>query len=860
MTGVKWMRRLLWILLAFLVFIVAFSQAMGWWWGRDKTELTHADDTYRFEAKRDKVSGIWDLRAPNQNSLWFAFGYLQSFDREFQSEMIRMAARGEASRLFGESMLKNDRLMRFSRRAAEDEFSRSPDFVRAAAEAFVAGRVAALRNPDHREPIEYQIMGITRASLPPWEPSDIVAIARFHAWQLSFDVSLEQLYIKLTQKLGTEKARLLLPAEPVSSQALYSQPRLYEGVRRADVLLRNKTSPGLPRPEAFYPSVSSAQRMESDELRDSLLPAFPSAADFGKTIAYDGATQLALRGASNLWVVADPRVGRALTLCNDTHLRFTWPASLYPIRWTLEASTRGTGFMLPGVPAMVVGSFESLEASKAGAALSWGITLASYGDTQDLVLVDPSLEPRFSKREESYPIRNLQTGKIEVRRIEEIWTPYGPRVDKIFAEESEGLTRPLSLDWLGFGKTPSPLEFFVRRNLHGADGIVADLHERLSYPSFNFTWIEKASDGLPKVGHLATGWMRSRENRERDGLEPLRSEDLASRRRDVQPKDREYFLRDYDARLPFFLATANQRIWEGAAGLGMAHSWEPDDRARAIVASFEQNVREPSYSQNDSRSPNLTAFLKIERRRNSADRLCSDTPMRSSQCLDLLSKLDAWDGQNLVESWQPTLAALWHSYVKQEIFMSLVPEKLRPELKASVKDWHRRAFSSGVLARLLTEPETQARWEKISGQRLEALSLEAFRKALRTIVEERGPDDRLWSWGNFHRIDWLHPLVQAPEPWGSVFHDSLLGPRPQVPGALDSPSRFEYSWDVDKPLDFPALHGASLRMCTEFAADGGLKMRWSAPTGASGNPFSTFAKTWSFDTFFRGLLSDVPRP
>lgn len=852
------MRRLLWILLAFLVFMVAFSQAMGWWWGRDKSELAYTSEAYQFSANRDKVSGVWDFKAPNQNSLWFAFGYLQSFDREFQSELIRMAARGEASRLFGEPMLKNDRLMRFSRRAAEDEFQRSPDFVKAAAEAFVAGREAALKNPDHREPIEYQIMGITRASLPPWEASDVVAIARFHAWQLSFDVSLEQLYVKLSKKLGPEKARMLLPSEPVKSQALYSQPRLYEGVRREDVLRRNTTSPGLARPEAFYPSVSTTQIIDSNNLRDELLPALPSVVDFGKSLAYDAGTQLALRGASNLWVLADPRVGRALTLCNDTHLRFTWPSSLYPIRWTLEAGTRGTGFMLPGVPAMVVGSVESLGADKEGSAISWGITLASYGDTQDLVLVEASLEPRFVKRQESYPIRDLQTGQIEVRRLEEIWTPHGPRVDTIFADEAEGLGRPLSLDWLGFGKTPSPLEFFVRRNLHGSDGIVADLHERLSYPSFNFTWVERDKGQLPKIGHLVTGWMRSRENRAQDGLEPLRSEELPKRRREIQPKDREYFLRDYDARLPFFLATANQRIWEGNAGLGMAHSWEPDDRARAIVASFDQNVREPTFSQNDSRSPNLTSFLKIERRRNSADRLCSDAPLRSSQCLDLISKLDAWDGQNLVDAWQPTLAALWHAYVKQEIFMALVPEKLRPDLKAAVKDWHRRAFSSGVLARLLTEPDTQARWEKMSEQKLNTLSLEAFRKALRTIVEERGPDPRAWSWGNFHRIDWLHPLVQAPEPWGTVFHDSLLGPRPAVPGALDSPGRFEYSWDEDKPLEFPASHGASLRMCTEFATDGELKMRWSAPTGPSGNPFSRHSKSWSFDTFFKGLLSEVP--
>ena len=852
----KWLRRLLWVVLAVFVLMVVVSQGMAWWWGRDVVEISHRSGERRFSARRDAVSGAWDIAAPDDTSLWFAFGYLQSHDREFQTELLRLAARGEASRLLGETVLKNDRLMRFSRRAAEQEYARADALSRTAAEAFVAGREAALADPERMQPIEYQIMGITREELPPWEPSDVMAIARFHAWQLSFDSNLEQLWVKVSSRLGIEAARLLLPTGKPEALALYAQARLFEGVDRSEVLRRERNSSGLDTPKMFYPESTHAASSRFD---GSAPQGQRRLLDFGSSLNFDLGTPLALRGASNLWVIADPRVGRPLTLCNDAHLRFSWPASLYPVRFHVEGKSRGTGFMLPGVPAMVIGTHESRSPSRPGTLFSWGITVASYGDAQDLIVVDSQDHSRFVVRPESYPVRDLQSGRIEVRKISETWTPWGPRVDDIFPEESKALgARVLTLDWVGYTQLESPLEFFLRRTADGSEGLVGDLHERLPYPSLNFTWIEREGKAEAKIGHLLTGWLRARKDRERAGLTPLRSSQVAAVRREVQPRDRDYFLRFYKGRDPFFLVTANQRIGEGPEGLESAHSWEPGDRARAIVEAFDANVRDPAASQTDFRAPQLVSFLASERRRNSADRLCADAPISSSQCLDLVARLDAWDGVSTAESWETTLAALWHAYAKQEFFMGLVPLNLKEPMNPVLKDWHRRSFSSVAMERSLSEEPKRLVWEKVSGRAIAQLSLESFRKSLALLVSERGADTRLWGWGHFHRIDWLHPLAQAPEPWGTVIHDSLLGPRPGVPGALDSPGRFDYSWDPARPLEFPATHGAALRMCTEFNDAGGVSMRWSAPSGPSGNPFSKYAKAWSFKTFFAGLLSDIP--
>jgi penicillin G amidase len=845
----KWFRRLLWIFVFAVLALFLISYFASKYLGRDIETIDVEHGNLYFSAERDQESGAWKIKAPDYDSLWFAFGYLQTWDREFQTELVRLAARGDLSRLLGDAVLENDRLMRFSFRAAEEEFRNASAPLQEASEMFVEGRLAAQKNSELKIPIEYQILGVGRNDLPDWQPEDIVAIARFHSWQLSFDSNLEQVYAIISDKIGEASARLLFPSEPKGTQALYSQEELYRGVEKAALLRQTSSLGRLPQPIAFYPKKSVAQ--------ENTMPFLTKPAPFlGDTINFDWGTQLGLRGASNMWVLADPRVNRNLTLCNDTHLRFSWPASLYPVQYELEGVTKGTGFMLPAVPALVIGTVEG-QGEKQGEVLSWGITLASYGDTQDLIYLPQAKALQAVTQSESYSVRNLESGQIEVRRHNETWTSRGPRVDTILKKVPLPEDHILVLDWLGYSQAPSPFEFFLKRNIQGREDLLEDLHSRFSYPSFNFTWIEKEKTEQARIGHLVTGWLRSRGDRENTGLKILTEDKISRLRKELQPSERPYFIRNYDGKDPFFLVTANQRIWqEEEWALKLAHSWEPDDRAKRIIEKFKENIREPSFSQTDSFSPALYEFFKRERARNSVNRLCSQDVLKTQQCLELIAEWDSWNGMNEVDSWQTSLTALWHAYFKAEIFMALIPKNSREEMVEMMSDWHRRAFSAQAVAIILRDPQKLESWEALSSKKIQDVSVETFQKALSVLVGQRGENKARWRWGQFHRMDWLHPLVKAPEPWGSVFHDSVLGPRVGVAGAVDSPGRFEYTWSPEDPLNFAATHGASLRMCTELSDDG-VKMKWSAPTGPSGNPFSIHSKAWSFRSFFKGLLSEI---
>jgi|GEM_PF-1276891 len=858
----KWLRRILWIAVISFIVLMAISRLLGWVWGRDVESLDVKTEKYSFSATRDAESGVWKVKADSKESLWFAMGYVQTWDREYQTELVRLAARGELARMLGEAVLSNDRLMRFSARLAQDEWETASDDLKLSAQMFVLGRGAAQKNPDLRLPFEYEILGLTRESFSPWEPKDVLALSRFHSWQLSFDSTLEALDEHLRSKVSPEAAHLLLPSEPTNSKALYSQEWLYKGTDAAHSIQRMPEKK-LPRPDLYWPKKTETSSVNLDSL-STQASSLAVVGNF-KSIKFDWDTQLALRGASNLWIVADPRVDRALTLCNDTHLRFSWPASLYPFQYELKDQMKATGFMLPGVPAIVIGSFEDQRDGKKGNLLSWGITLASYGDTQDLVAMNKNpIDSDYSKIWESYPVRNMENGQIEIRRFEETWTSYGPRVDGIYSDLPKDDSRWLALDWVGFRKLPSPMEFFVRRNLKGADDLLEDLHTQFAFPSFNYTWIQKSGGGDPYIGHLVTGWMRTRSDRAKDGLKVLSQDQIKARRQDSEPSQRPFFYRKYTGQDPFFLVTANQKVWtEDDLSLKIAHSWEPGDRALRIEASVEENIKDPSHSMTDSYAPSLVSFYKGERARTSVDRLCGGLQVSSSRCMEWVSKLDSWKGYNPVESWQTTVVALWHAKFKAEIFMSLVPEEHKEELKSIMKDWHRRSFSAQALKRILaheTGPWSIAEWEKLTQRNIKDLSVDSFQWALNVLIEQRGAEVANWRWGAFHRISWLHPLVRAPEPWGSLFHESLFGPRPSVAGGVDSPGRFEYDWDMDVPLEFPATHGASLRMCSEFSksAEGNpIHVKWSAPSGPSGNPFSKHAKSWSLNSFFKGKMSEA---
>ncbi|NCN40670.1 penicillin acylase family protein [bacterium] len=877
----KFLRRLVWGGVIALVLLVVASKVMSYYWGRDLEQLEFQDARYEFSAKRVGDSAAFQIEAKDETQLWFAMGYLQGWDREFQTELIRLASTGRLSSMLGASMLSNDQLMRFNYRAAEKVWhSLAVDSVaRRAAQAFADGRNAVLRHEEKSLPIEYKIMGIFRDDLSSWTGIDVLAIARFHGWSLSYDQNMEKTYMALKTQLGVEKSKWLQPPSDLSAVALYEQKLL--NISKSGGLLKPvaKQKPTLgyvPIPKKALPYKLDASGMipeldfspvESDmEHPEEAVSVWNRLENYATSWGAESAFQ----GASNMWVLANPRVGRALSLCNDTHLRLTWPSPLYPISYRIKDRVKGQGFMMPGTPAVVIGYVQNLNEEAKFQKLLWGITSGSLADTQDLIEIKGKDTENLKVTVEEFSVRNMKTGEVEPKNIEAIWSEHGPIVNNIFSDFSKlaAYKSPVALDSPIFKTTPSTMEFFVLRNLGLGENLEEDLVEKIQYPPINFTWISEEKGQKLQVGHMLTGVLYGRPKRRDNGLETLDSRFLKRDRYLSYPSERPYFKQAYGGEDPFMLVTANQSIWsdkgsEQKINRELAYLWAPDKRAERIAEKFDDNTRELGYSQHDFYSPRLNRFFVKARKMASAGRLCSGTVMPHSDCMKMLSEIDAWDGDANAEDFRTSLIVLWHARFKWKIIEKLTPAEVLqdevrgPAIKEMMIAWGRRTFTHHLVEEVIEDPKARAQWESWTGKSVEETLSESFSQSVNELSEGFGPLYQYWKWGNLHRVSWLHPLVRAPEPIGSMFHEGVLL-RPQVSGALDSSGRFEYDWDPEKPLDFPATHGGASRLCMEWS-EKEVQVNWSLPSGPSGNPFSNYSKPWALETYFKNKLSRSPQ-
>jgi acyl-homoserine lactone acylase PvdQ len=834
-------------------------------WGRDVDSLQVSSGAYRFTAKRNDV-GVWKIDAPDADSLWFAMGYVQTQDREFQVELKRHMVLGRLASWFGPTQLKRDRLMRFIAQISWERWQRLPEnsLTRRASEAFVAGHAEAVNADPTRVPVEYRLFKLDRWKFPKWEPWQVAAMARLDAWEFSYDLRNDLRSESVSRTLGDEWARWLIPPEPAEGAGSVGLgPN--EGKSRPVTTLYGErdVAPGVktfPFPKDFSPRGLAPWLPEriyrpQDEFSSPGAPATP--APPGQKSAALETLVGAGRGASNLWIVSNPRTGQPPTLCNDAHVGFFWPSVLYPIEYRVaQNEAHGQGFQLPGNPAMLIGKVDHPERS-----FAWGLTMANFADTQDLVALTPKSLNDAKKFSQTFEIRDPVSFESHTESFGEEWTPFGPRVDGMLEWKRARPDEAVALDWAGFRDADGPLDFFLRRNLEGAADLRRELATEWVFPAVNFTWMERQGAGAPSFGHVVPGVLF---DRPRHPPARILSEAQARARRLSFVRDRPYFERTAPAEDPFLLVTGNQRVYVGALADRVAWEWTDGSRVRRLLETEAKLFARPESGQTDYVSLTLKEFLLKARVRVSVDRLCAEQGGPAFEaCQELVTGLDRWTGETDAQRWEPTLAALWHQQAKLALWPRRPDGKEAGEdLEAIVKDWVNSNASNRALDAALSDDSRRLVWEKLSRAELAERLATAFRRSLDVLERDLGPHSAAWSWGAVHQIDWIHPVGLLPDPLGPWLKDSLLGPPPGVPGALDTPGRFTYEWDPAQPTRFPSRHGAGMRICTEFPnvkGEGGpmppSETRWSLSTGVSGNPLSPWAWTFARDHFFRDHLA-----
>ena len=356
----------------------------------------------RVSIERD-AAGVPTITAETRGDLARGLGYVHAQDRYFQMDLLRRAAAGELSALFGSALLPADRELRLHRfRAVARTVVASLDAPnRALLDAYVEGVNDGLASLGGR-PFEYWIL---RSKPQPWTAEDSVLCVHAMFLELQDATGHAQLQRGLLRAtLPTALWQFLDAGAPEWDSAI-------DGSRSAE--------PQLPRADEY-------------DLRALPgLPVHPPA---------DVARELGLAGSNN-WAVAGSRTADGAALvANDMHLDFRVPNIWYRARLTQGATREAldlVGVTLPGTPSIVAGSNRSI---------AWGFT-NSYGEFATVVrLVAVANDPhsyatalgsqRLRYLDEAIEVRGAPTEHLTVAL-----TQWGPVIGK----DWEG--HPYALQW-----------------------------------------------------------------------------------------------------------------------------------------------------------------------------------------------------------------------------------------------------------------------------------------------------------------------------------------------------------------------------------------------------------------------------
>jgi penicillin amidase len=308
--------------------------------------------------------GVARIRAASLLDAATAQGYLLAQDRLWQMDLIRRAAAGELSEIFGPATLETDREARTLgfRAAAERDVALLDDDSRRLLEAYAAGVNSYLEQRRGRLPWEFTVL---RYEPRPWTPRDTLLVAAYMYRVLASSWRSELNRARVTARLGEARAR-----------------ELYVVDSPLDRYLVGGSAPTLPRPRTELRPVSIEDRIAVSALS-------------GETV--EDPTVVA---GSNNWVVSGAWTysGKPL-LANDTHLSLELPCIWYLLQITAPG-WNVRGFALPGVPLIIIGHNERI---------AWGFT-NNGADVQDLYV------ETFRDETSHEYLRNGRWVAAEVRR------------------------------------------------------------------------------------------------------------------------------------------------------------------------------------------------------------------------------------------------------------------------------------------------------------------------------------------------------------------------------------------------------------------------------------------------------------
>lgn len=736
--------------------------------------------------------GIPYIEASSDRDLWLVEGYVHASDRMFQMDMLRRAARGQMSEVFGDQCLVDDKLMRTVSisRVADAELKKLSQDVRAYLDAYAMGVNEYLRRNVKTLPLEFAMLAYRPE---PWKPVDTLCVLKYLQFEADESWRLDDLRQRILDKQGEKIASEIFEeplrsaveqapapiAPPTETPAPAATPAVLPDTPEA--VPPNKTAPGTK----TQPRVEPANRTTP---RAGALPATSSPlASYQKAMASVSkacSTMDSRIGSNAFAIAANLSDTKGSLLACDKHTQFTVPDRYYQIALK-SPSIHLVGATVPGVPGILAGRNDFV---------CFG-SVNVKADAQDLILEEFSAQfPNKYRSAEGWQNVTESIEEIPVRLKKNLLhkvltTKHGPVLSRT---ETTGV----ALNWTGSRPAKPIVEALWKMNkARDVSSFSLALDDYQGNPQ-TFVFADKKGAVAMKVAGavpdrrrfgggsvLVPGWLVRQDP-------PL-----------MKPAE---LPQDLNGKEGFVIA-GEQRI-PGHPSIGSPYAGM---RIRQILSNYKRTGQRSGLPELGLLQSDQTAPL-VELVRSELKRAVEKTELIDKMQITALDQLKNWDGQ-LTPGSVP--AAIYESFIH-----TLAHQLLEPKLGADATAEYMERWPRWTVFVERTLRNHPNQWLPPGQRSYDAFLISTFSMALKGVrVSSEKEDAKAVSWGTLHKATFRHPIAKYVPTFEKLAPFLDVGPA-AVGGDQDTVNACNVKASKDA-WNFASTVGPTLRILTDMSDD-----------------------------------------
>ena len=703
----------------------------------------------------------------------------------FSMDMIRRAAEGRLSEIFGEETVPFDKMFRtvgIYRTAKMIKKKMNPDALKLL-EAYSRGVNFYLEEKKNKYPVEFDVLGYQPEK---WKPEHSILVIRMMAWELNLGWWTDLTFTELVQKLGEEKVKEILPGYPENA-----------------------------------PTIIPADIKKFTQISDDFIKTDKA---FRKFLGMTG-THL----GSNNWIVnSQMSVSGKPIIANDPHLAYRAPGIWYAAvikspKWN------AAGVTLPGVPGIVIGKNDNI---------SWTLTNIMTDETDFYFETLDSSQTKYLLDGEWKDL-NISEDTIKVRDANGVpivikSTHRGPVISDIHPytfvfNKDERSYPPISMRWLG-NEFSDEMDAFLKINKAKNWTEFKSAVEQYNIPGQNFVY----GDDQGNIGYVFGGALPIRPNNATTFL--FNGSESKNDWIGFVPRNELPFLFNPNTN---FIATANNKVIKNFK-YHITNLWEPASRIERITELLESkdkhSVEDYMKYQSDVKSPYarqivpyiLSAFKNVD--------------VKEKNLKESLRLLNEWSSFNFEMNKYLQTPAIFLSFfdkLMKNIYLDEMGEDLFNQYVFLANVPYRNVLE-------LLEEQNSAWFDNVNTKEIETRD-DIIRKSLTDALDELettiSKDVTDWQWGSLHTVTFKHAFSGV-----SWILDEVINIGPyEISGDGTTIFNTEYPFyeSIEKyPLfrhkPFECELGPSMRFIYDFAKPDEFYLILT--TGQSGNIFSDHYK------------------